>query len=104
MPSTTWKMTLTIRADMDAVRTMRDYLRERGIIIPMRHSDVVAKCAHRLIENSIARAGLVAIASLTCPLEPLPPPRHRFEGVCGGLTRPTRLRLLRLAQLACGLL
>ncbi|KRQ01278.1 hypothetical protein AOQ73_18155 [Bradyrhizobium pachyrhizi] len=47
---------------------MRDYLRQRGIVVPMRDRDVVAKYLHRIIENGNARTGIEAATAVTRPL------------------------------------
>jgi hypothetical protein len=67
MSYTTWNMTLTVRSDKNAVHGMRDYLRLRGIIIPMRDRDVVSKYMHRIIENGNARTSIEAPATVTSP-------------------------------------
>jgi hypothetical protein len=66
--SITWNMNLTVRTDKNAIHSMRDYMRERGIIIPMRDRDVVAKYLHRIIENGNARTAIEAPASVTQPV------------------------------------
>lgn len=67
MSSNTWHMTLTTRTDKNAVYAMRDFLRQRGVIVPMRDRDVVTKYLHRLIETGNARNLIEAPASLTRP-------------------------------------
>jgi hypothetical protein len=67
MDLNTWQMTLTARVNKPAVLGMRDYLRQRGIIIPMRDRDVVAKYLHRIIENGNARTGIDTVASVARP-------------------------------------
>ena len=108
MTFTPWKMTLTIHADRDAVQSMRDYLRERGIIIPMRHRDVVSKCMQRLIENGLARTSIAAASFVSSPywLRDDPDSRRLENDFWAdiGLTRPVRAQLLRLAHGAFGLL
>jgi hypothetical protein len=66
--SVTWNMNLTVRTDKNAVHGMRDYLRERGIVIPMRDRDVVSKYMHRIIENGNARTAIEAPAAVTQPV------------------------------------
>lgn len=66
--SITWNMSLTVRTDKHAIHSMREYLRERGIVIPMRDRDVVAKYLHRIIENGNARTAIEAPAAVTQPV------------------------------------
>jgi hypothetical protein len=79
MSLNTWLMTLTARTDKPAVLAMRNYLRQRGIVIPMRDRDVVAKYLHRIIENGNARTGIDAFASVARPAWPSAADQQGFE-------------------------
>jgi hypothetical protein len=107
MSSNTWLMALTARTDKPAVLAMRDYLRQRGIIIPMRDKDVVAKYLHRILENGNARTGIDAFTSITRRAGPPEPAQQGFErGLWADIRIPPLLlvRLKRLAHGAFGLL
>ncbi|HEY2861903.1 MAG TPA: hypothetical protein VGJ21_26115 [Terracidiphilus sp.] len=107
MDLNTWQMTLTARVNKPAVLGMRDYLRQRGIIIPMRDRDVVAKYLHRIIENGNARTGIEAVASVTRPAWPSGAAQKGFErDTWADIRIPphVRVRLQRLAHGAFGLL
>jgi hypothetical protein len=100
-------MTLTARTDKTAVLGMRDYLRQRGIIIPMRDRDVVAKYLHRIIENGNARTGIDALASVSRLAWPSGAVQRGFERGARSpfrIPRRFRSRLLRLALGSFGLL
>jgi hypothetical protein len=77
MSLNTWTMTLTVRIDKTAVLSMRDFLRQRSILVPMRDKDVVAKYLHRVLENGNARNAIDVTSSLRCPLAT---PPIGFEG------------------------
>jgi len=107
MSSNTWLMTLTARTDKTAIRSMRDYLRQRGIIIPMRDRDVVSKYLHRIIENGNARTGIEAFTSVSHPAWAPDAAKQGFKGMSWAdfdISPHWRLRLKRLAHGAFGLL
>jgi hypothetical protein len=68
MSTHAWSMTLTVRTGQHTVTSMRDYLRQRGIVVPMRDRDVIAKYLHRVIENGNARIGIEALTTVTRPV------------------------------------
>ena len=100
MDLNTWQMTLIARVNKSAVLGMCDYLRQRGIIIPMRDRDVVAKYLHRIIENGNARTGVNAFASVTRPAWQSGAAEKGFErNLLADFRIPPHLRL-RLTRLA----
>ena len=80
MSSHTWSMTLTVRTGRSTVTSMRDYLRQRGIVVPMRDRDVIAKYLHRIVENGNARTGIEAPAAITRPTWVNSAAREGLEG------------------------